>query len=55
MVGKTASAREKSRALSVELRSMFRALEKRPAPPRLRSLVDQLAEQAPVALAKKAV
>ena len=34
---------------------MFRALEKRPAPPRLRSLVDQLAEQAPVALAKKAV
>jgi hypothetical protein len=47
------SAREKSRALGKDLRSMFRTLEKRPTPPRLQSLVDQLAEQAPVAPAKK--
>jgi hypothetical protein len=54
MVGKTAVAREKSRALGNDLKSMFRSLEKRPVPPRLQSVVDQLAAQEPVAAAKKA-
>jgi len=54
MVGKTLSAREKSRALGKDLKSMFRALERRPAPPHLLSVVDQLAEPAPVAAVKKA-
>ncbi len=54
MVGKVVSAREKSRVIGQDLRSMFRALEKRPAPPRLVSLVEQLAEQTPLPETKKA-
>ena len=54
MVGKSVSTREKSRALGKDLRAMFRSLEKRQVPPRLLSVVDQLAAQAPVAAAKKA-
>jgi hypothetical protein len=54
MVVKVVSAREKSRAVGRDLKSMFRTLEKRPTPARLLSVVDQLAEQAPVAAAKKA-
>ena len=54
MAGKPTSGREKSRALGQDLKSLFHALEKRPAPPRLVALVDQLAEQTPVAPAKKA-
>jgi hypothetical protein len=54
MAGKVVSAREKSRAVGQDLKSMFRTLEKRPTPPRLLSVVDQLAEPAPVAAPKKA-
>jgi hypothetical protein len=46
MAGKSGSDREKSRALDKDLKAMFRSLEKRPAPERLRSVVDQLAQDA---------
>lgn len=42
-----AQKREKAAALDKALRGMFRALETRPLPDRLRSVVDQLDEGQP--------
>ncbi len=42
-----AHKRDKAAALEKELKGMFRALEDRPLPDRLRSVVDQLDEGQP--------
>ena len=42
MARKSSAAKRKSQALDDGLRGMFRALEQRPLPDRLNSLVDQL-------------
>lgn len=44
MAGKTASRREKLSALDKGLKGLFRVLQGRPVPDRLRSVVDQLDE-----------
>lgn len=48
-----AQKREKAAALEKGLKGMFRALEDRPLPDRLRSVVDQLDEGAPKAAQAK--
>ncbi|MGZ5987024.1 MAG: hypothetical protein ACXWK7_19020 [Caulobacteraceae bacterium] len=53
MAAKSMSDREKSRSLGKALKSMFRSLEKRPVPERLKSVADQLAEIPGAALDKK--
>jgi len=42
MAAKTTAEREGSRALGETLKSLFRSLEKRPLPDRLRAVIDQL-------------
>ncbi len=52
-MGTMAHKREKAAALDKGLKGMFRAIEDRPLPDRLRSVVDQLDEGAPPAKAQK--
>lgn len=47
MAGKTVADREKTRAIGQALKGMFKALQSRPVPDRLRSVVDQLDEGQP--------
>lgn len=44
MAGMNASQRDKASALNKALKGMFKALQSRPVPGRLRSVVDQLDE-----------
>ena len=46
-MAKTTAEREKAKILGKTLKGMFKALETRPVPDRLRSVVDQLDEGAP--------
>jgi hypothetical protein len=54
MASKSTADRTRAEALGKALRGMFKALEARPAPDRLRSVVDQLDEGEDVPATRKA-